>query len=59
MATVASAKIYQFPLRGRFVRPEHDIHALTALVGAEVSLVPYDSWYHDEAVRAEQSERKN
>lgn len=59
MASSASAKIYQFPRRGRFAQSDRDIQALTALAASEVSLVPWDSWYHDEAIREEERDRKN
>jgi hypothetical protein len=57
----ASAKIYTFPPRGRFaLRIEDTAPAAVANVqlprGAQ--LAPGNSWYHDEAIQAE-NPRKN
>jgi len=44
-----SAKIYQFPVRGRFTNPNgfaQDNALPTASIG--------DGWYHDEAMKEEQ-----
>ena len=56
----ASAKIYQFPARGRFAP-----HAAEARV-ANSDVIPRalkisfgSSWYHDEAIREAELTRKN
>ncbi|MBY0532984.1 MAG: DUF2735 domain-containing protein [Xanthobacteraceae bacterium] len=49
-----SAKIYQFPLRGRFANPNgyaQDNALPTASIG--------DAWYHDDAMKEEQKARKH
>jgi hypothetical protein len=53
-----SAKIYQFPARGRFatsaVQNESSAAALAALRAPTIS---YGSWYHDEAIEAERTRK--
>ncbi len=49
-----SAKIYQFPVRGRFASPNgfaQDNALPTVSIG--------DAWYHDEAMKEEQKARKH
>jgi hypothetical protein len=49
-----SAKIYQFPVRGRFAKPNgftQDNALPTVSIG--------DAWYHDEAMKEEQKARKH
>jgi hypothetical protein len=51
-----SAKIYQFPARGRFatsaVQNKLSAAALAALRAPTIS---YGGWYHDEAIEAERT----
>jgi uncharacterized protein DUF2735 len=50
-----SAKIYQFPARGRFAA-----HSLEGKRVANSDVrVSYGSWYHDEAIREELAPKKN
>jgi hypothetical protein len=52
-----SAKIYDFPLRGRFaVGASHDSAAANAAPRAPA--IAFGSWYHEEAIEAERT-RKN
>jgi hypothetical protein len=49
-----SAKIYQFPVRGRFANPNgyaQDNALPTAAIGS--------AWYHDDAMKEEQKTRKH
>jgi hypothetical protein len=53
-----SARIYQFPARGRFstsaVQNESSAAALAALRAPTIS---YGGWYHDEAIEAERTRK--
>ena len=53
-----SAKIYDFPLRGRFAvgasHPDSDVAAKTAPRAPAIS---FGSWYHEEAIEAERTRR--
>jgi hypothetical protein len=52
-----TAKIFQFPKRGRFAEPsEGEQQGAFAQWGAKV--VVSDAWYHDAAIEAERA-RKN
>ncbi len=56
-----SAKIYEFPARGRFAQVERGDNAMPAtnFVSSRVAKVAVSgAWYHDEAIQAEQT-RKN
>jgi len=56
-----SAKIYEFPARGRFAQVERGGNAMPAtnFVSPRVAKVAVSSaWYHEEAIQAEQT-RKN
>ena len=58
--TTGSAKIYQFPARGRFAASDpHEATELatTAVLPRDVKIVVGSAWYHDEAIQAER-ERK-
>jgi uncharacterized protein DUF2735 len=58
--TTGSAKIYQFPARGRFAannQREATELATTAELPCDVNIVVGSAWYHDEAIQAER-ERK-
>jgi Protein of unknown function (DUF2735) len=53
-----SAKIYDFPLRGRFaVSAAHDSDVAANTV-PRAPAVAFGSWYHEEAIEAERT-RKN
>jgi hypothetical protein len=55
----ASATIYTFPPRGRFaLRIDDTAPAANAQLPRGVKLVSGSSWYHDEAIQAENA-RKN
>lgn len=45
-----SAKIYQFPVRGRFAGPNGHVPAEKPFPAAAIG----DAWYHDEAMKEEQ-----
>ncbi len=47
----ASAKIYQFPARGRFAGTQTEKAFPTVSIG--------DAWYHDEAMKEEQKARQH
>jgi hypothetical protein len=54
--TSGSARIYQFPARGRFVasgQRESSDPATTAALPRDVKIVAGGAWYHDEAIQAE------
>ena len=52
-----SARIYDFPLRGRFaVSASHDSAA--SQTAPRAPAVAFGSWYHEEAIEAERA-RKN
>ena len=52
-----SAKIYDFPLRGRFaVGASHDSAA--ANTASRAPAIAFGSWYHEAAIEAERT-RKN
>jgi len=48
-----SAKIYQFPARGRFARPGDIDFVDTSFPTVEIGT----AWYHDEAVKEEQRKK--
>ena len=53
-----SARIYDFPLRGRFaVGASHDVVAAANTV-PRAPAIAFGSWYHEEAIEAERT-RKN
>jgi hypothetical protein len=53
-----SAKIYDFPLRGRFaVGAAHETTA-AASTAPRAPAIAFGSWYHEEAIEAERT-RKN
>jgi hypothetical protein len=52
---VATAKIFQFPARGRFVKSSHDDAHLKVVMAPSIA---FCSSYHDEAIEAERT-RKN
>ena len=63
MSTVISgesAKIYQFPLRGRFVGQRRDAsEAAPAPAYAQAVPTTYgEAWYHEEAIREAEQSRK-
>jgi hypothetical protein len=45
-----SAKIYQFPVRGRFANPNGFMRQDNALPTNSIG----DAWYHDDAMKEEQ-----
>ena len=52
-----SAKIYDFPLRGRFaISASHESEA--AKFATQAPAIMFGSWYHEEAIEAERT-RKN
>jgi hypothetical protein len=54
--TTGSARIYQFPARGRFApsgQREASEPAATAALPRDVKIVVGSAWYHDEAIQAE------
>ena len=52
-----TAKIYDFPLRGRFaMNASHDPE--TAKFATQAPAIMFGSWYHEEAIEAERT-RKN
>ncbi len=50
-----SAKIYQFPVRGRFASPNGYAPAESQFPTVSIG----DAWYHDEAMKEEQKARKH
>jgi hypothetical protein len=57
-ATIASAKIYTFPPRGRFaLRIDDTAPAATVQLPRGVKLVSGSGWYHDEAIQAENAHK--
>ena len=55
-----SARIYQFPARGRFAANERGEQAQPAanFSSARVANIVFgDAWYHDEALEAERAEK--
>ncbi len=52
----ATAKIFQFPARGRFAKAEPIDTRLVVIDAPSISFG--SSWYHDEAIEAERT-RKN
>ena len=55
-APTTSAKIYTFPPRGRFaLRIDDTAPATNVQLPRGVKLVSGSSWYHDEAIQAEQA----
>jgi hypothetical protein len=52
-----SAKIYDFPPRGRFVVAAHD-EPNSAGPSPRAPAIAFGSWYHEEAIEAERT-RKN
>lgn len=58
--TTGSAKIYQFPARGRFTasgQRELTDRTANAALTQDVKIVAGSAWYHDEAIQSER-ERK-
>ena len=54
-----SAKIYDFPARGRFAASaSHDQANAAAKPAARAPAVAFGSWYHEEAIEADRA-RKN
>jgi hypothetical protein len=59
--TTGSARIYQFPARGRFAASgQHEATepAATAALPRDVKIVVGSGWYHDEAIQIAERERK-
>src|SRR4029453_1502618 len=59
--TTGSARIYQFPARGRFApsgQREATEPAATAALPRDVNVVASSGWYHDEAIQVAERERK-
>jgi hypothetical protein len=55
-----SAKIYEFPARGRFAQAERSDNAMpaTSFASPRVTKVAVSgAWYHDEAIQAEQTRK--
>jgi hypothetical protein len=55
-----SAKIYEFPARGRFAQVEGGDNAMpaTSFASPRVTRVAVSgAWYHDEAIQAEQTRK--
>lgn len=46
-----SAKIYQFPVRGRMAGPGQFTAQPAAIVSAQVAQALGGSWYHEEAIQ--------
>jgi hypothetical protein len=57
-AESGSAKIYQFPARGRFAANSHAREGAKLTVLDAPSIAFGSGWYHDEAIEAERA-RKN
>jgi Protein of unknown function (DUF2735) len=56
-----SARIYQFPARGRFAaNGQHEATEPVATVALprDFKIVAGSGWYHDEAIQAAERERK-
>jgi hypothetical protein len=53
-----SAKIYDFPLRGRFAVGASRDSTVTANTAPRAPAIAFGSWYHEEAIEAERT-RKN
>jgi hypothetical protein len=53
-----SARIYDFPLRGRFAVSASQDSAAAAQTAPRAPAVAFGSWYHEEAIEAERT-RKN
>lgn len=55
-----SAKIYQFPLRGRFAGQRRDAGAaMPAASVPQATATTYgEAWYHEEAIREDELQRK-
>jgi Protein of unknown function (DUF2735) len=59
--TTGSAKVYQFPARGRFAastQREASDRAAAATLPRDVKIVAGSAWYHDEAIQVAERERK-
>jgi len=62
--TTGSARIYQFPARGRFAASgqreatETAATAATAALPRDVKIVASSGWYHEEAIQLAERERK-
>jgi hypothetical protein len=59
--TTGSARIYQFPARGRFAasgQREATETAATAALPRDVKIVASSGWYHEEAIQVAERERK-
>jgi uncharacterized protein DUF2735 len=59
--TTGSARIYQFPARGRFAasgQRETTEPAATTALPRDVKVVAGSAWYHDEAIQVAERERK-
>jgi hypothetical protein len=52
----ASAKIIQFPARGRFAAatPSDEVEAYAAMDAPRARIAMGSGWYHDEAIKEEQ-----
>lgn len=48
-----SAKVFQFPARGRFAKPGDAAHAETRFPTVEIGA----AWYHDEAMKEDQQKK--
>jgi hypothetical protein len=60
--TTGSARIYQFPARGRFApigQREATESAAIASFPRDVKIVVGNAWYHDEAIQVAERERKD
>ena len=60
--TRGSAKIYEFPARGRFAQIERsdDVQAATSFLPPRAAKVASSgAWYHDEAIQQAEQVRKN
>ena len=60
--TSGSARIYQFPARGRFAasgQREESEPAANATLPRDVKVVASSGWYHDEAIQEAERARKN
>ncbi len=56
----ASAKIYQFPLRGRFAANNGGEDKFAAKIAMPYATkIAFGSWYHEEAIREAEHARKN
>jgi hypothetical protein len=62
MTTNGSAKIYQFPARGRFAANDHreDAKPVVGLAPSQaVKVVVSGGWYHDAAIQEAERTRKS